>query len=535
MMSFYMQQIDQELYDIYTYLTYLVVTNAEFEMMQMTDSTDSTYTLAKINFYNHIYKEIKKFKSLGSVYLYSVSRQDNLEVDNSDWSIENRMILRDFVVNQEIAKSIAQGNGLDRTWHVEKIDQKYYLLQTLKFDDIYVCSVCSLQNLLAPLNTKELGENSTPLFVTDTGLPMMNQQLVQDNQLDLNQDFKNYYLQGSHEKFLIVGQKSSQGNFSLVALIPDAQILDRLPQLQRLITLITILFIMLLPGLLLVLYRMISRPMKRMRSAMKQIESGDLSFRIEPRKSSEEFEKLGQSFNTMLDQINDLKIDIYEEKIVRQRIELEQLQLQINPHFFLNSLNIIYTLARAKNFDLIQDMTLSLIEYFRFMFRNKTNFIYLKDELKHVRNYVHIQELRFPNALYYEVDAPAFLQDTLVPTLIVHTFVENAIKHASNLDNPLHLSVKIQLDEDLEAKPFLKIAIRDNGKGFNPEVLQQLREGKRIVDADRDHIGIWNVRQRLAMFYQGKAQITFANGHPDSGAIVEILLPIKEDKLQVEG
>lgn len=534
MMSFYMQQIDQELDDIYTYLTYLVVTNADFEMMQLTDSTDSTYTLAKISFYGQIYKEIKKFKPLGLVYFYSVSHQDILEVDNSDWGIENRNIIRNFVINQEISSTIAQGNELNRKWHVEKIDQKYYLLQTLKFDDIYICSVCSLQSLLTPLNTRELGENSTPLFVTDQGVPMMNEQLVQANGLDLNQKYDSYYLQGSQEKYLIVGKKSSQGNFSLVALMPDALILERLPNLQRMVTFISILFILLLPVLLMVFFNTISRPMKRVRSAMARIESGDLSFRIQPAKSSEEFESLGRSFNKMLDQINGLKIDIYEQKIVRQKIELEQLQLQINPHFFLNSLNIIYTLARAKNFELIQELTLCLIEYFRFMFRNKNNFIYLKDELKHVKNYVHIQELRFPDSLHFSIDAPAYLQDTLVPTLVVHTFVENSIKHAATMDHPLDLSVKIQLEEDLEAKPLLKITIRDNGKGFEPEVLQQINDGQRIVYDNRDHIGIWNVRQRLAMFYDGQAQITCSNGVPD-GAIVEITLPIKEDKLQVEG
>ena len=533
MMSFYMQQIDQELDDVSTYFSYLELTNTDFQLIEYTDLTDGTYTLARIRLHDQINKEIKKFKSIGLVYFFSANRQDLLEVNVSGWSIEQREIIRAFVTGTELESAVALGDTPQPKWHVEKINQTNYLLRTLKFKDIYICSVCDLQNLLAPLNTKEMGENSTSLFVTDKGEPLMNEQFVMDNGLDLNQDFENYYLQGNHKKYLIAGKKSGQGNFSLVSLTPDAQILERLPNLQRVVSSLSILFILLLPALLIVLFNMISRPMKRVRSAMKQIESGDLSFRIKPVKSSEEFENLGRSFNTMLDQINGLKIDIYEQKIVRQKIELEQLQLQINPHFFLNSLNIIYTLARARNFELIQELTLCLIEYFRFMFRNKTNFIYLKDELKHVKNYVHIQELRFPDSLHFSVDMPDYLQDNLVPTLIVHTFVENSIKHAMTMDNPITISVKIQLEEDPDAKPLLKITISDDGKGFDPVVLQQLQSGERIVYENRDHIGIWNVRQRLAMFYDGQAKLACSNSIPH-GAIVEITLPIKEDMLQKE-
>lgn len=69
-------------------------------------------------------------------------------------------------------------------------------------------------------------------------------------------------------------------------------------------------------------------------------------------------------FNRMADQIKKLKIDVYEEQLNKQRAELKHLQLQINPHFFLNSLNIIYSFTFTGQYDLIQKMSLYLMRYF---------------------------------------------------------------------------------------------------------------------------------------------------------------------------
>ena len=63
---------------------------------------------------------------------------------------------------------------------------------------------------------------------------------------------------------------------------------------------------------------------------------------------------MNQTFNAMSGEIESLKIDIYERQVEKQRIELEKLQMQTNPHFLMNSLNIIYNLAKNKNTNLIQ-------------------------------------------------------------------------------------------------------------------------------------------------------------------------------------
>jgi two-component system sensor histidine kinase YesM len=265
-----------------------------------------------------------------------------------------------------------------------------------------------------------------------------------------------------------------------------------------------------------------------MLSAMKHIRDGNLEARIKPYPTSDEFQTVNDTFNNMIDQIHELKINIYEEKINRQKSELKHLQLQINPHFFLNSLNIIHTLARAKDFELIQEMTLCLIQYFRYMFRSNLTFVMLKDELQHVRNYIRIQELRFPESLSFQLEAPEFLLNTPVPPLIIHTFVENTIKYAVTLDDPVKLAVKIELMEN----NCIKITISDSGKGFKEDILKELKAGHSIIDEQGEHIGIWNVQRRIQLLYKDQAKITLANGKP-KGALIEIILPLEIDNSEM--
>ncbi|ULT58745.1 histidine kinase [Neobacillus drentensis] len=80
----------------------------------------------------------------------------------------------------------------------------------------------------------------------------------------------------------------------------------------------------------------------------------------------------------MSSQIHHLTKDIYNEKLRSQQAELKHLQLQINPQFFLNSLNIIFSLATVKDFSLIQEMTRCLVEYFHFMFRSNSQLVMIQ-------------------------------------------------------------------------------------------------------------------------------------------------------------
>ena len=75
----------------------------------------------------------------------------------------------------------------------------------------------------------------------------------------------------------------------------------------------------------------------------------------------------------MADRIQDLKIEVYEKELDRKQMELSNLQLQIRPHFLLNTFNLIYTLAQRGQEKDVQQVILYLSDYFRYLFRSGRN------------------------------------------------------------------------------------------------------------------------------------------------------------------
>ncbi|MNJ60830.1 Sensor histidine kinase YpdA [compost metagenome] len=125
---------------------------------------------------------------------------------------------------------------------------------------------------------------------------------------------------------------------------------------------------------------------------------------------------------------------------------------------------------------------------------------------------------------------PEALSKVYVPPLVIQTFVENSIKHAPQVDHPLYLSIEIEtVMQPSFSDPHIRIIIRDTGKGFPDDILLELQAGKRIVDEQGEHIGIWNVWHRLRLLYGERSVMSFYN-QTDSGAVVEIRLPLQTDQ-----
>lgn len=216
---------------------------------------------------------------------------------------------------------------------------------------------------------------------------------VRKQQIRLQYQPDLYYKSGSNNEYLVMGEHSTKGNFSMVTYIPDKTILEKLPYINKIIIWVSVGAILFM---LLFLYWMRSAfliPINRIVSAMRKIQNGHWTSRIPEVRTSTEFELMNNSFNQMIRETEELKIHVYEEKINVQKAELKHLQLQINPHFFLNSLNIIYNLASVKKYAIIQDMSKSLIQYFRYMQRSGSDLVYLQDELKHTSNYLRISSV----------------------------------------------------------------------------------------------------------------------------------------------
>ncbi|QAV19255.1 HAMP domain-containing protein [Paenibacillus chitinolyticus] len=523
MISLYMGLIDKSLADIDSYLLKYASEVTGLHVLDRSPEIDiDLYKMERIWQFKQLVNNVTYYEGLDYFFIYSPINNDLVfapkqtgSADTDNQSIKDAIVW--LIDDGQSAESFQTGK-----WSVFRANKKDYLLYIIKVGGLYIGAGVNTQDVTGPLNLLDLGADGRALLVDGNHKPLKDESFFREQGIDLSYTPKSYRLSGFDEGYLVIGEHSGKGDFGLVAVVPDQSILQKLPYLQRIISLIAAGTVLILLLAFYFMRRVVLRPINRIVLAMRRIKEGHLEMRIAKKPTSNEFELMNEMFNSMVTDIQKLKIDVYEEQLINQKAELKHLQLQVNPHFFLNSLNVVYYLAQERKYGLIQELSLSLIRYFRFMFRSHTDHVLVRDELGHTKNYLNIQKIRFPGSLTYAITVPDDLLDCCIPPLIIQSFAENTIKHAVNTDEPTHIEISIERDNRNDEER-LHIRIRDTGMGYENEVLEKLRQDIKLTTEEGEHIGIWNARQRLRLLYGGQAIIGFSN---DNGAIVDIFLPI---------
>ncbi|NQX65918.1 histidine kinase [Paenibacillus alba] len=505
LVALYMDQVDRNLEEIDKYLRTMVAFENDLIKLDISAKVNSDdYLLAKINLFNKLERDIHTYKEMDYLFIYSSVNKELITNQPSDATMEQLKTIQSGIIQMLRERESFQKQDFEK-WFPYQINEDYYIVKIQKIGDVYVGAWVKASKLMIPFGLLDMGPEGKSLLVTENLKPMS------DNTSIAN---KNDYLQ--------VSTHSKQGNFSLLFLIPYSVILEHLPFLQRLWYLVILGALIILPIFYIFLRHIILLPINRIVEVMRRVRDGNLDQRVKQYPVSFEFELMNDVFNSMVSEIKALKITVYEEQLFIQKAELKYLQLQINPHFFLNALNTIYNLAQFQNYQLIQDMSEYLITYMRFMFQNNLEFVKLEDEIAHTRNYLQIQAMRFQDGFTYQINSDESLSQALIPPLIIQTFVENTIKHAITMEEPIQLTVDMELCGDQE--PYLCIVIRDTGKGFSEEALVKWQSEVDLAYENNGYIGIWNSRRRLRLIYQSRAQLIISN-HPDGGASVVVKLP----------
>lgn len=522
LMNVYIVQADDQMEAIRRTVNNLVALDANVLTMERApEGADSTYQLAKIQLLGTLVEQAGRLNMTGAFFVYHEQRDDYFETSTEkNLTYAYRERIKSFISGA--LKSRENGGLPEREWVIRELDGTYHLFYVLKSGYLYLGARIPAESLMLPADLNEPGRKGGALYATGSGEIMT---IAGNAGQDWSHLVRSHFAEGGARGYLVLDKPSSLGDFRLLVFIPEEDILQNLPSLQRIYWLVLLASFILIPFGLYYLRRTILVPLQRIVSTMKKVENVDLSARIEPYPTSLEFHLVNETFNRMIDQIEDLKINVYEEKLSKQREELHRLQLQINPHFFMNALNMLHSLAKARQTDVVMELAMCLIQHFRFIIRNgRSPIVQLKDELVHCRNYLRIQELRYPGRMTWSLDVPAYLQDARIPPMSVQTFIENSIKHGMTLDDPIHITVRADLAE-FRSEPCIRIDIEDNGPGFPEDVLRTLQEGGSLATEDGEHLGIWNVQRRMSLLYPGQCAIRFANRVP-SGARVEMIFPV---------
>ncbi|GIP17263.1 sensor histidine kinase YesM [Paenibacillus montaniterrae] len=244
-------------------------------------------------------------------------------------------------------------------------------------------------------------------------------------------------------------------------------------------------------------YRFIHKPLLLFVQSFRRMEEGELDRLIEHEKK-DEFGYLYTRYNQMLIKLKTLIDQDYKQKMMMQRSELKQLQSQINPHFLYNSFFILNSLAKMDDVERIEQFTIMLGEYFRFITRNSNDLVPLSEETKHSRVYTEIQGLRFSRRIQVQFDdLPEEIAAVKVPRLIIQPIIENAYEHSlehKNEDGLLRIQFRQQDDN-------VFIVIEDNGDKLTDEQLGKLQLSLENIDEFSEMTGIINIHRRLVLTF----------------------------------
>jgi len=184
--------------------------------------------------------------------------------------------------------------------------------------------------------------------------------------------------------------------------------------------------------------------------------------------------------------------------------ELKALQAQINPHFLFNSLNTLYGTIDRANAE-ARRLVLNLADVYRYLLRSERAMVEVEEELRIVRAYLEIEELRLGPKLKTEVDADPSALRVTIPLLSIQPLVENAVKHgvASRM-----------------GQGFVHLGIRVSGQAVSVEVSNS---GEWDRSQSGRGIGLTNVRRRLELCYGQAAHFDI---HAENGVTtVAFILP----------
>lgn len=397
----------------------------------------------------------------------------------------------------------------------------YYFQVARKVED-YI----SQQNygvLLLNVNEKLLGDNYIRLtneekdfFIVDQDgviishkdKDKINEKLNSFVEANSNNKLNNYYLKD--DKLFIFQPISDYGWYIVESVSLESALLP-LKKIELFLIAFGILCTLLTGVALIVVARKLAEPLGLLTSKMTEFNNhGNLSIQI-PDSSYKEFSEISISFNELIQRVNDLLEENINNERQKRLLELDFLQAQINPHFIYNTLSSIrFYVEMGKNKE-AEEMLYHFSKLLRRVLSRADEFALLRDEVKHLEDYVALQKMRYANAFSVEFLLDEKTLDAQIPSFILQPIIENAIFYGLQVKRLIVIKVEAELaDRDLY------ITISDNGIGMSQEKITEIFN----KEVQMSRVGILNVHERIRILYGGSYGLTIEQNEPEGTKII---------------
>lgn len=258
-------------------------------------------------------------------------------------------------------------------------------------------------------------------------------------------------------------------------------------------------------------------PLKKLRKAMFQLENENFDVNIDIR-GHDEIALLADSFNKMSRKLDALVNEVLSVQIKQKEAELKALQMQINPHFLYNTLDMIYWRARLEKATDSAALVKTLSGLFRLTLSSGNEFTSLEKELEHLRLYITIQENRFEGAVTFNLTVEDGLMDCKVVRLILQPLVENGIVHGIER-NGGQGAITVSVFKDQDA---LVCEIEDDGAGAEESAVTAYLDK---VERNNQGFALNNVNSRIQAYYGKEYGLSFETA-PGKGMKVRVTQPL---------
>ncbi len=190
--------------------------------------------------------------------------------------------------------------------------------------------------------------------------------------------------------------------------------------------------------------------------------------------------------------------------------ELRSLRYQINPHFLFNTLNSLSSLVITGKDTRAEAMIQAVSNFYRHSLAEEpTEDVALEDEIALQRDYLAIEEVRFPERLLVDIDMPDHLARARVPGMILQPLVENSVRYAvARSTTPVHVTI-----EAFGVDEWLHLVVADDGPGLGES------------GGGGFGIGLSNVRDRLRARFGARARVVTGQS-PGGGYRTELIMPL---------
>lgn len=204
----------------------------------------------------------------------------------------------------------------------------------------------------------------------------------------------------------------------------------------------------------------------------------------------------------------------------QREAEYKALESQINPHFLYNTLDSIKWLAMRKKTKDVVDTIEALSNLYRFNLNKGREIVTVGEELNSIRDYMHIQNVRFGNKITLITDVPELIIRNRIIKMTLQPLIENSVYHG--IQDSLKKAGTIRISGRVQ-DDFVILDVADNGGGIEEKRLESL------LQRESGGYGLRNVNQRLKLFYGDEYGLTVESTKGE-GTIVSVRVPLDTEQ-----